>query len=792
MTHSSSNRRAAVNNEPLFTAKHAGLNMNHQCVKCRQSFLTGNDLQTHLRDSCYPEEVRKNIAKLVQHIGDAQRARFRLHSEKCEIAKTQTNYLGREVKHGEIRPSSENISGLLKTQIPTTAAEACRFVKGAEYYRKFISHFSIIAEPLRKFVPTTQTQRRKQQKTQITLTKEELQSFEELKKILTSDLVLRLPSHRYPYKLQTDASDEGIEAVLLQIYPEGDRPVGYLSKKITKAQRKWSPTKQKSFALMCALDKWHNTTKSTQTDEEVRAVVGAVTRAQSKLQPAQQQPSSSPSSVGQDLSRIFSDDNRIVPFSLEDLKRAQRIDEAAQKIIFDIKEHKQYVLKDDLLFRATKPPVPFVPKGAIRSSILKICHDTAANGSHFGRDKTIHKINNVISGLLCMVFTKQQFEEAEYRLENTTLTKSKRRELRKQIKNYQYSLKFPAFRPSNYKIEFVNKKTTIRQLENYIMEVKNATILIDTESITKHGQMNEPALIQIQILHEGESSTTILIVEVKHLPPTNWNQCTLIKKLFDDYNYIHCESDCFCEQCIHQNPNDPWSLMDAIAGATGKWLDKSLTLSPFAIGLDARLYSQTSQQQAYRQQLSTYAAYDCLAIQSLLPILYPRPPSPAYSFISVDEEPTNDPATTNAIDFVPPSDNGIELTVNITSSPDEVLHQPSSPPPRLSSVVIPSQPSSSLHVQYQRPKLTAQQLKKLKNKAAAFKQHQRRFANQITIHNIDGRFSSWKIKQVLNHAAINFLAVSTPLSPLSTPLSFCMMASTNTNNSLRIVKAAGL
>ncbi|CAF1076053.1 unnamed protein product [Didymodactylos carnosus] len=294
-----------------------------------------------------------------------------------------------------------------------------------------------------------------------------------------------------------------------------------------------------------------------------------------------------------------------------------------------------------------------------------------------------------------MVLTKQQFEEAEYRLENAKLTKSKRRELRKQIKSYQYSLKFPAFRSSNFTIEFVNKKTTTGQLENYIAEAKNATILIDTESIIRHGQMNEPALIQIQILHKGESST-ILIVEIKHLPPTNSNRRTLIQKLFDEClsnefihmwgdpsellpfvqcglftenilnaanildeqkhfkqfvrdNYIHRGSDCFCEQCIHQNPNDPWSLIDAIASATGKWLDKSLTLSPFAIGLDARLYSQTPQQQAYRQQLATYAAYDCLAIQSLLPILYPRPPTPAYSFISVDEEPANDPATTNVI-----------------------------------------------------------------------------------------------------------------------------------------------
>ena len=116
----------------------------------------------------------------------------------------------------------------MNTKIPETADEACKFVKAAEYYLKFVPNFSQIAEPLRKFVPTTRTQQKKGQKTIITLTKEEIQAFEELKRFLTTDLVLRLPNHRFPFKVQTDASDEGIGAVLLQVYPEGDRPVAYL------------------------------------------------------------------------------------------------------------------------------------------------------------------------------------------------------------------------------------------------------------------------------------------------------------------------------------------------------------------------------------------------------------------------------------------------------------------------------------------------------------------------------------------------------------------------------------
>ena len=159
-----------------------------------------------------------------------KQARFRLNPEKCEIAQRLIDYLGHRIENGNIRPCPRNINGLVNTQTPKTADEACKFVKAAEYYRKFIPDFSIIAEPLRKFVPTTRTQARKGPKTAIVLNELEQLAFIQLKQILTNDLVLQIPDNNLPFKLQTDASDEGIGAVLLQIYPEGDRPIAYLSK----------------------------------------------------------------------------------------------------------------------------------------------------------------------------------------------------------------------------------------------------------------------------------------------------------------------------------------------------------------------------------------------------------------------------------------------------------------------------------------------------------------------------------------------------------------------------------
>lgn len=400
-------------------------------------------------------------------------ARFRLNPAKCEIARTQTDYLGHQVQHGAIRPSPTNINGLLHTQLPTTADEACKFVKGAEHYRRFIPNFSQLAEPLHKFVPTTRTQRKHGQKTQIQLTANEQHSFEEIKRYLTSDLVLRLHNNDLPIIVQTDASDAGIGAVLLQTHLDGNRPVSYLSKNFSETQRKWSPMEQECYAFICALDKWHQylhghhftwetdhkaltqlnkkaqinkrcerwRLKILEYDFTVRYIPGSINSmpdylSRSPVDTAEEDPDDTPLVISQstqtDPSALQSSFVNVVQtrsrtiqsnisaaspdtngssnsqssstsdsslhsttsssFTIDQLIQAQLSDLFAQQITNNIRKYKSYFLKNNLLMRRSKPPVPYVPVGSLRHSILHIYHDTAANGAHFGRDKTFSKI----------------------------------------------------------------------------------------------------------------------------------------------------------------------------------------------------------------------------------------------------------------------------------------------------------------------------------------------------------------------------------------------------------------
>ena len=424
-----------------------------------------------------------------------QEAKFKLNISKCEIARTEILFLGHLIKQGTIKPDPENIRGLAETREPTSAEEAFRFVKAAEYYRKFIPKFSIIAAPLHKYAPTTVTQQQTNKKTKFVLPEEARTAFIQLKKILTNDLILDLPDDTLPFKLQTDACVDGIGAVLLQITSNGDRPLAYMSKKLTKTQINWPTIEQKCYAIVQAVEKWDKylrgrefmletdheplvnftnkeqlnkrcdrwrlklaeyrfkvkhiqgkknhmadylsrspvdnaaeesderinyTSTSTQTELSFSSshnnfisfkITTAITRAQTKVQ---QQAMATPSNtttdgkinelipqgkaaIGKESIAELSDENpnKIIPFDMDDLRKCQEEDKTVQEIRKNIKNKKDYFMENGILSRRQQlplPAVPFVPEGRIRADILKIYHDTPANGAHFGRDKTTRKI----------------------------------------------------------------------------------------------------------------------------------------------------------------------------------------------------------------------------------------------------------------------------------------------------------------------------------------------------------------------------------------------------------------
>lgn len=78
-----------------------------------------------------------------------------------------------------------------------------------------------------------------------------------MKKALEGATRLDYPGNIKPFEIHPDDSDYGIGAALVQINAEGERPIVFASRLLTKAERNCSITEKKCLALVWAVKKFH-------------------------------------------------------------------------------------------------------------------------------------------------------------------------------------------------------------------------------------------------------------------------------------------------------------------------------------------------------------------------------------------------------------------------------------------------------------------------------------------------------------------------------------------------------
>lgn len=115
----------------------------------------------------------------------------------------------------------------------------------AGYYRKFVHHFAVIARPLYDLLKKAVL---------FVWTEAHTTTFATLKSALMSAPVLALPDFTKPFQLQTDASDTGVGAVLLQ---EG-HPLAFVSKSLGPRTRSLSTYDKEYLAILVAIDQWRS------------------------------------------------------------------------------------------------------------------------------------------------------------------------------------------------------------------------------------------------------------------------------------------------------------------------------------------------------------------------------------------------------------------------------------------------------------------------------------------------------------------------------------------------------
>ena len=146
----------------------------------------------------------------------------------CLFGVNTIDFLGHRLEEGLIGLHEDNVTKIRDVARPTTKKQVRSFMGLAGFHRDFIPNCAALAalqsDLMRKGLPNKVEWGEAQEK-----------AYQSIKASLTKEPILPLPDQGKTYFLQTDASDSGIGAVLMQKHDGKLLPVCYASKKLSSA-----------------------------------------------------------------------------------------------------------------------------------------------------------------------------------------------------------------------------------------------------------------------------------------------------------------------------------------------------------------------------------------------------------------------------------------------------------------------------------------------------------------------------------------------------------------------------
>lgn len=196
----------------------------------------------------FSKDWNSHVGHVKAVLTSIQNAGLTANSKKCEFAARELEFLGHLVGNGQVKPTSDKVQAILNIPVPTKKKEVRSFLGSINFYRKFIENFSEKSASLSDLT-------RKSSPNKIVWTDEHDRSFRQLKSDLVSAPVLWNPDFALTFTLQTDASDRGLGALLLQEKNGEYHPLVYLSKKLLPREQNFATVEKECYAIVWAVQR---------------------------------------------------------------------------------------------------------------------------------------------------------------------------------------------------------------------------------------------------------------------------------------------------------------------------------------------------------------------------------------------------------------------------------------------------------------------------------------------------------------------------------------------------------
>ncbi|CAN6542439.1 unnamed protein product [Malus baccata var. baccata] len=172
-----------------------------------------------------------------------------LNWEKCHFMVKQGIVLGHIISENGIEVDKSKIDLVRHLPSPTSVREVRSFLGHAGFYRRFIKDFSKVAQPICRLL---------QKDVMFDFNEECTASFNQIKELLTTTLIIVPPDWSLPFELMCDASNYTLGAVLGQRKDKRLHVIYYASQTLNDAQLNYSTMEKELLAVVFALDKFRS------------------------------------------------------------------------------------------------------------------------------------------------------------------------------------------------------------------------------------------------------------------------------------------------------------------------------------------------------------------------------------------------------------------------------------------------------------------------------------------------------------------------------------------------------
>ena len=171
---------------------------------------------------------------------------IRLNRNKLKLNRPTTVFCGHELTKTGVHPDQRKVEAILNMPPPVDRQGVLRLLGMATYLAKFCPNFSSVTAPIRTLL-LKETEFIWQQDVHGV-------AFDRLKALLVNAPVLAYYNPAQPLTVQSDASQGGIGAVLLQ----NGRPIEYASRAMTRTeQNSYAQIEKELLAIVFAMERFH-------------------------------------------------------------------------------------------------------------------------------------------------------------------------------------------------------------------------------------------------------------------------------------------------------------------------------------------------------------------------------------------------------------------------------------------------------------------------------------------------------------------------------------------------------